>query len=257
MREMSDNMSKAEQLTQLFMRLDAGENLDKVRREAQSFLSTVGPRDLAMAEQLLIQAGVNIELLRRRCLTHVSLLGDQVTRLRSQLSPNHIIRIILAEHEMMLCFLADLEELNNEIQHLPDCSPTSVEIRRLVHIVSHLVAAGDHEFREAEFIFPELERHGYYGPPEIVKTDHDSLNTCKCELAEQAKAASKQVDFAKFKLRLNAAVKYLVPAMRQEIFTEDNLLYPVAIDVISDKAVWDRIKAYCDQIGYCGFDAKL
>jgi DUF438 domain-containing protein len=248
---------KVEQLTRLFMRVDAGESPEKVRREAELFLSTVGPREAAMAEQLLIQSGTNIEQLRRRCLAHISLLGDQVTKLRLSLPVNHIIRIILAEHEMMLCFLADLEELNKEIQQMSYCSPTSTEIRKLVHIVSHLVAAGDHEFREAEFIFPELERHGYYGPPEILKTEHSGLDTCKREIAELAKAASEKTDFGQFKRRLDAAVRYMVPAMRQEIFTEDNILYPVAIEVISNKTVWDKIKASCEQIGYCGFDARL
>lgn len=33
------------------------------------------------------------------------------------------------------------------------------------------------------------------------------------------------------------------------------ILYPVAIEVITNKTVWDRIKARCEQIGYCGFDA--
>jgi DUF438 domain-containing protein len=250
-------MSKVEQLSKLFMRVDAGENPENLRREAQAFLATVGPREVAMAEQYLIQAGVNIEQLRKRCLAHISLLPDQVTRLRSMLPPNHIIRIILAEHEMMLCFLADLEELNSEIQQMNYCAPTSVEIRKLVHIVSHLVSAGDHEFREAEFIFPELERHGFYGPPEIIKIDSAGLDACKRELAELAKAASEKIDFEKFKLRLNAAVKYLVPAMRQEIFTEDHILYPVAIEVITNDNTWEKIKASCEQIGYCGFDAKL
>ena len=241
------------------MRIDAGENPDKLRTEAQAFLSTIGPREVAMAEQQLIQSGVNIEQLRSRCLSHVSLLGDQVHKLRAKLPANHIVRIILAEHEMILCFLADLEELNDDVQQLKYCSPTSIEIRKLVHIVSHLVAAGEHEYREAECIFPELERHGYYGPPEIIKTEQTGLETCKRQLIELAKSASavEKIDFEKFKLRLDAAVKFIVPTLRQEIYTEDNILYPVAIEVITSKAVWDKIKANCDQIGYCGFDARL
>jgi uncharacterized protein len=167
------------------------------------------------------------------------------------------VRIILAEHEMMLCFLADLEELNDEIKHLSYCSSTSIEIRKLAHIVSHLVVACDHEYREAEVIFPELERHGYYGPPEIVKVDYAGLDSCKKELMQLAQGTPDITAFPKFKLHLDAAVRYMVPAMRQQIFTEDHILYPVAIEVIINTTVWDRMKATCEQIGYCGFDARF
>ena len=249
-------MSKVEQLTRIFKRLDAGESPEKVRHEEHQFLSTVGPHEVALAEQSLLQEGVPIEQIRTRCLSHISLLPDQVSRLRSRLPANHIVRIILAEHEMMLCFLADLEELDGEIQQLSSCSPTSVEMRKLAHIVAHLAVAGDHEYREAEVVFPELLRHGYYGPQEIVKSDHPGLDSCKRELIKLTQSESETMTLEKFKLHLHTAVKYMVPMMRQEIFTEDNILYPVAIEVITNKNVWDRIKANCEQIGYCGFDAQ-
>jgi uncharacterized protein len=249
-------MDKVEQLTRLFMRLDAGESPDTVRTEAREFLSTVGPREVAMAEQSLIRSGINVEQLRSRCLTHVALLPDQSYRLRLSLPANHIVRIILAEHEMMLCFLADLEELNTEIQHMSYCAPTSVEMRKLSHIVSHLVVANDHEWREDEVIFPELERNGYFGPSEMVKLDRASHEACKKEMSALTHPSQDKSAFAKFKLHLDAAVRYFVPAMRQQIFTEDNILYPVAIEVITSKSVWDRIKANCELIGYCGFDGR-
>jgi uncharacterized protein len=248
-------MSKVEQLTRIFKRLDAGENPEKVRHEEHKFLSTVGPHEVALAEQSLLRDGVPIDEVRTRCLTHISLLPDQVSRLRAKLPANHIVRIILAEHEMMLCFLADLEELDGEIQQLSSCSPTSVEMRKLAHIVAHLAVAGDHEYREAEVVFPELERYGYFGPQEIVKVDHTGLDSCKRELIQLIQSKPETMPFAKFKLHLQTAVKYLVPMMRQEILAEDNLLYPVAIEVITNHGVWDRIKASCEQIGYCGFES--
>ena len=247
---------KISRLTELFTRLDAGETPEYLRHEASNFLQTVSPQDVALAEQYLLQTGVDMTKMKARCFAHISLLGDQAAKLRAKLPANHIVRTILAEHEMILCFLADLEDLNNEIEQMAYCSPTSIEIRKLNHIVSHIVNAADHRFREDEVIFPELERHGYYGPPEIVKVEQLGVDACKREMAELAQSAGKKIDFSKFKVRLDSAVKYLVPAMRQQIFTEDNILYPIAIEVITDRAIWDRLKSFCDQIGYCGFDGK-
>jgi DUF438 domain-containing protein len=171
-------LDKIEQLTQLFLRLDSGEKPENLRQEARSFLSQISPRDVALAEQSLMQAGADVSKLRSRCVQHISLLPDQVTRIRTMLPSNHIVRIILAEHEMMLCFLADLEQVNAQIQKMPYCAPTSLELRKLSHIVSHLITAGDHNYREDEIIFPELERRGYYGPPEILKIEHLHLFVC-------------------------------------------------------------------------------
>ena len=39
-------------------------------------------------------------------------------------------------------------------------------------------------------------------------------------------------------------------------FQEDNILYPVALDVIKDERIWWRIKQLSEEMGYCGFDAQ-
>jgi DUF438 domain-containing protein len=44
-----------------------------------------------------------------------------------------------------------------------------------------------------------------------------------------------------------------VPALRDHIFKENNVLYPAALEVIEDESVWTRLKQECDKIGYCCF----
>jgi len=65
-----------------------------------------------------------------------------------------------------------------------------------------------------------------------------------------------KVSFDSFKKKLNELVCYIVPLIREHIFIEGNVIFPLALDVIEDKQVWDRIKDVCDQIGYCGYDGK-
>ena len=48
-------MEKVYRLTQLLRRINAGENLEEVTKEAKQFLEMLGPGDLALTERFLLQ----------------------------------------------------------------------------------------------------------------------------------------------------------------------------------------------------------
>lgn len=244
-------MEKIYKLTQLLRRINAGEDLQKVTREAKNFLAGIGPRQLALAEHFLLQCGYSVADLWRLCAAHAEILGDRSAKLKAELGPNHIIQQILAEHAVMRCFLAELDDVNNAIQRADYCSSESTELRRLVHITGHLLACDEHKEREDQVIFIELERHGLYGPAEIVKTEHLVLDMCMCRLVELIRSLE-GTEFSRLKEELDQVVKDLVPTMREHLFKEENLLFPLALELIDDPITWERMKGLCDEIGYCG-----
>jgi hypothetical protein len=48
-----------------------------------------------------------------------------------------------------------------------------------------------------------------------------------------------------------ARARALVGMLREHIAKEDNVLYPMAVRVIRDPAVWAELRRRCDEIGYC------
>ncbi|MEM3522863.1 MAG: DUF438 domain-containing protein, partial [Candidatus Bathyarchaeia archaeon] len=46
--------------------------------------------------------------------------------------------------------------------------------------------------------------------------------------------------------------EYLIKELSNHIYKEDNILYPMALQVIPSER-WDWIKKECDKIGYCCF----
>lgn len=243
-------MEKMQKLTQLLQRINAGEGPEKVAKEAKEFLVTVRPRQLVHAEHFLVRCGYSPADLWRLCAAHASILGDRSARLRAQLPPNHIIQRILAEHAVMRCFLAELEDVNAAIQQADYCSNESTELRTVVHITGHLLACDEHKEREEQIIFLQLENCGLYGPAEIVKTEHLVLDMCMSRLVELIRTAE-DADFDQYKKELARIVDDLVPAMREHLFKEENLLFPLALEVIEDSLAWERMKGLCDEIGYC------
>ncbi len=243
---------KIERLIRLLRRLDAGESLSNIRMEQSVFLATIEPKDICLAEQDLIKSGMAMENMRHLRSSHIQIIGNQSLKLRQSLPPEHVLRRILCEHEMIECFLADLLDVAKTIGEVKYISTTSSEFRKLSHIVHHLMALDQHHEREEQVIFPELERRGYFAPPQITRTEHSdvkkNINHLK-ELIDNCESMS----FALFNRKLNQIVNNVVPMIHEHIFTEDNILYPTALQVIDDESVWSRMKAVCDEIGYCCF----
>lgn len=246
------NKKKIQQLTDILKRLNAGENSAGIKQEAKDFLSTVDPIELSTAEQKLIDAGLAPEDLRHLCSAHLELLDDNVEQIKSALEPQHVIDTLIKEHEIILDFLDRLEKINQKIQKSKSRDDSQEEFDVLKSIVEHLAAAEPHHQREEKVLFPELEKRGVFGPPEIMRIEHEDLRRYKKELKKLTDEILK-TDFSDFKENLNRVAKSIVMILRDHIFKENNILYPTALQVIEEKDVWKRMKDDCDKIGYCCF----
>ena len=243
-------MEKVEHLTQILRRICAGEDIETVVEQTKDFLMAVEQRDVSLAELKLFESNYSVSYLERLCTTHLQLFGSWLSIIKAQLAPNHILAKIMAEHELMLCFLADLEDVNYEIRKMKGCATVTTEFRKLAHIVSHLRALDEHRELEDEIIFLELERRGCYGLLAMVKAEHLCLDISTDELLELVTMAE-EMDFRRFKTELSRVVQFLVPSMREHIFKEDNIFLPIALEIINEPGAWEKMKGLCDQIGYC------
>ncbi len=248
-------MDRIGELARLLERLDNGENPSKVKDEARQFLATVDPYDLTIAQQQLVERGLDLLELQKLCPLHLELLDDQTERLKSRLPRGHVVATLIGEHETILCFLDDLDFVNQSIQAMEVYMPERMEYRRLEHIAEQLLEAEPHHQREEEILFPELEKRGVYGPAAVMRAEHEKLREYKHKLLELVNDVS-QMDFDDFAEQLDEIVKFLVPMLREHIFKENNILYPTALEVIDNAQVWVQLKKDCDRVGYCCFRAR-
>lgn len=248
-------MNKIDKLVGLLKRLNSGEDPESIREEVKEFLASIDPKDLSLAEQKLIEAGLAPEDLRHLCSAHMEMFAGELERMKAKLKPEHIIHTLISEHEKILGFLDELEKLNQIIQKIESYNSEQEEFKRLANIAEHLIGAQPHHRREEEVLFPELEKRGVSGPPYIMKLEHKDLEKRKEELRELVKTADK-MEFSIFKKRLDTTVKFIILTLRDHIFKENNILYPTALQVITDSRVWKKMKTECDKIGYCCFTPK-
>jgi len=245
-------MNRIDRLTELLRRLNAGEDPASVKREAQEFLAELDPKELSLAEQKLIEAGLAPEDLRHLCSAHMEMLGGELERMKANLTPGHVLHTMVSEHERILDFLAELDKVNQAIQKMEIYRSEKEEFEKLMHIATHLVGTEPHHQREEKVLFPELEKRGVFGPPQVMRMEHEDLRRYKKELKEVAETVEK-MGFNTFKERLDTIAKSIILTLRDHIFKENNILYPTALGVIKEGMVWDKMKAECDKIGYCCF----
>ncbi|HAL45670.1 MAG: hypothetical protein A2Y12_19340 [Planctomycetes bacterium GWF2_42_9] len=248
-------MEKARKLADILERVRCGEDPTKIRQQARQLLSTLRLSDISKAHKYLVGTGISLDQLRTLVYAFASILGDQFALLRANLSADHPVRRILAEHEMFECFLADLEIANVLIQDADELTELSSEFRRLAHVAEHLQAIDVHDQREDDLVFPVLENYPCRSICVVLGKAHWRIKNMVSNLT-MAVNNFRQFDQTQFKIQINALSSAIVPILREHIFQEDNILYPVALDVIKDDRVWWRIKQLSDEMGYCGFDSE-
>lgn len=241
---------RVREMTDVLRRLTSEDDHEQTDQDAEDLMRTITPRELSLAEQELLDEGVEPEELGQLCEVHLRALSDEVDDFRAALPAGHPVDTLMAEHEVILEALQELQKVNRKVKRADTLDDE--QAKRLRHIATHLVEAEGHHEREEKALFPQMERRGVTGPPRMMRLEHDELRPRKHDLLELAEGAE-GMSFAEFQKQLDDLTTYLVFNLRDHIFKEDNILYPSAVEVVTDPAVWQEVKAQCDEIGYCCF----
>lgn len=244
--------SRIENLAHILERLNRGGVSEELRGEALELVKGIDPIELSIAEQKLIEKGMNPQNLRHLCDIHMEVLKGELDKVKAAIEPDHVIDTLIAEHERILGFLTQLEKLNSRIQKAESFEESGELISKLAALAENILDAENHHRREENVLFPEMEKRGITGPTRIMRMEHDNLRIRKRKLRETALNAG-EMEFSRFKETVDAAAKYIIFNLRDHIYKENHILYPTALDAIEDKEIWDDMKKRCDEIGYCSF----
>lgn len=253
------NKNKIEELTRVLKRLNS-ENISKeLRNEALDIVKNIDPIELSIAEQNLINEGMNPNDLRHLCDIHMEVLKDELDKIKSKLEVGHVVNTLIVEHDKILEFLTRLEQINSNVQKIDNKNENKDCLNKLVkelnEVIDNILDAEFHHKREEEVLFLELEDMDITGPTRIMRMEHDDLRSKKKAIKELLNCIN-YIGFDDFKERLNELTTYLVFNLRDHIFKENTILYPTAIESIRDDKIWNEMKRRCDNIGYCSFTPK-
>jgi DUF438 domain-containing protein len=216
-------------------------------------MSTITPQDIAQVEDRLIRGGLSAQRVQQLSAAFIlmGLLEGKKNNLRERLTERHVLKKVLAEHDMLRCFVGDLEDLALRIARADFLGDTSGEIRRLSHVTDHLYAMTEHIDRENDVIFPALRAQGWDSLCRSAESDHVYIRSALEDLMKLV-AAHDAIPFGAFKGKLTSVVQTLCPMLKEHLFYEDHVLYPVAVTMIDNPPFWDHVHQVCDEIDYCG-----
>jgi DUF438 domain-containing protein len=231
--------------------LAASQDSETVNADQMEFLGIVGARTLSGEELELAKKGISIDELRKICGRKIE-ASQRNNCLRDCLPYGHLLRIVYAEHDLVLYFLSDLLSIVMSLYRAIGWMAAKKDTDKIVHIMRHLCKMDAHQVREEQIIGPQLAVQGCADLPKRIFGEHKRLHKQRVELKKLVDSIE-QMDFEKWLAAFGEAVQGFVPAVREHIYKEEHILYPESLKVMPAQRVWDDMKNACDEIGLCCF----
>ncbi|MEO0098018.1 MAG: DUF438 domain-containing protein [candidate division WOR-3 bacterium] len=227
---------RREKLKELFRQLHKGKSIEELKREFAPLLKEISAEDIARVEEELIKEGLPREKIQEVCDLHLAVVKERIEE-RREVPVEHPIGTLLVEHEMMLNMAKRLKELvAKEIKE--------EEEKELEGIAHHFKDSEKHYLREENVLFPYLEKHGITEPPKVMWAEHDKIREAKKEFYNALERKDGK--------RLESVADKILELLNSHFYKENNILFPTALKVISEKE-FSEIKKGFAEIGYCCF----
>jgi len=245
------SQDKKRMLKELIKQLHAGASPQEVKERFKQLLESVTPSEISRIEQELVEEGMPREEIQRLCDVHLAVFREHLEKQRTDLPSGHPLNILMEEHKIMLQLAEKLERIADKLHKAGDATHIYDEVHNLQHITEDLKESEAHYLREENVLFPYLEKHGVTEPPSIMWMEHNRIREKKKELYTLIERYD-TVDFQLFKRELREIAKTLNSLLSNHFFKENNILFPVAMQVIA-KNEWKKIREEFDEVGYCCF----
>jgi len=245
--------AKASVIAELLRRIDRGDDIRVLVKDASRIVGDIGPAELAAAELSLLDDGYTPTAVNQLSSAFVLMLGyeQRVSGPKDRFQDVHILQRVTAEHAVFRCLAGELGEATMDLRAMECISDTASEYRRLIHVVEHIGAMKEHFEREDDVILPYLKRLGWANLCAVAENDHAQLRADVNWLTSFV-TAIQVCSPEDSRAELAAGVGRFCSCLLQHLSFEDGLLWPIALVVIDNPAAWRTMKALCEEIGYCG-----
>ncbi|NHV46062.1 MAG: DUF438 domain-containing protein [Candidatus Verstraetearchaeota archaeon] len=238
-------------LKDILKQIHMGIPIEKIKENFQKFLENVSPLEIVKIEQELINEGISREEIQRLCDLHLAIFKEQLEKQKIEITLTSPIGILIEEHKMLQQITEKLIILNEKIQRAENIDLVIEELSQIKHILNELIDAEKHYLREENVLFPILEKHGITEPPAIMWMEHNQLRENKKQLKTLIDNSTR-ISFSDFKEQLSNLINSIKSILDAHIYKENNILFPVAQRVITERE-WIDIREDFDEIGYCCF----
>jgi DUF438 domain-containing protein len=153
----------------------------------------------------------------------------------------HPVHTLMEENRASEEIMGQIDGLLSTIGSPPDEESFKTNQKELMNLLDRLSEIDLHYLKKENQLFPLLEAHNISGPSQVMWAIHDDIRA-------QLKTARNQLSEMKPDEGM-ASLKDVVAAIREMIYKEENILYPMSLETLSDPE-WGRVKRGEEEIGY-------
>ena len=255
MSEHINNQTKRKETLKMLIReLHAGKTVEDVKDEFAALLRDVGATEVAEMEQALIAEGLPEMEIKRLCDVHVAVFRESLDAHPSpETLPGHPIHTFRAENSAAARVLDALQEALDALETRPGAAHRlrsgQAQLEQASARLRELREYEKHYLRKENILFPYMEQHGFTGPSSVMWAIHDDVRA-GWKALDGLLAAGPGDDPAAFNARIVEVFEPLNTAIREMFYKEDNILFPAALEKLSDEE-WRAIRAQEPEVGYC------
>ena len=221
--------------------------MDEVKERFQRLIKDIGPSEIALLEQRLIDEGLPEEEITRLCDVHVSIFKDALDlQPEPEHIPGHPLHTFRAENEVIRKLSTEIRQL---VQQLKDSERvTEEELDKWRQLHTQLLEIERHYSRKENILFPYLEKNGISGPPSVMWSIHDEIRGGLKEITRLLEAASPG-ESAELQQGIPSVVLPTLQAIDDMVYKENSILFPMAQETLTEDE-WKEIFDQSDEIGY-------
>lgn len=241
-----DREARQEILKSIIRDLHDGEDMDILKQRFKDLIKDVDASEIAAMEQGLIAEGMPESEIKRLCDVHVGVFQESLEAQPAPKVPKgHPVYTYTLENRAA-------ENITREIALLLDKAGAKDEdefFRQdqtgLESLITRLADINLHYLRKENQLFPILEQYEITGPSQVMWALHDDIRDA-IRIAREELAASKGHE------AINT-IKYLIKSIDDMVYKEENILFPMALETLSDSD-WQKVAKGEGEIGFAWID---
>ena len=238
----SDPLERQDILKGIIQDLHRGVGLDILKQRFRELIKEVDPSEIAKMEQSLIDEGMPETEVKRLCDVHVAVFQESLDKHEIPRVPaGHPIHTLLEENRAAEAIMDEIEHLLTTIESSSDEDIYAGYVERLQSLVGKLADINLHYLKKENQLFPLMEARGMSGPPQVMWAIHDDIRAMiKDSIQRYAETAVSEAV---------AVTRQLVAAIRDMIYKEDHVLFPMTLDIFTDSD-WNKVKDGEAEVGW-------
>lgn len=245
MSELINNREYRKQvLKELIGELHKGKTIDEVKPRFEELIEGgVTTAEITEMEAALVAEGLPVEEIQRLCDVHAAVFKGSIEDIHKSANPaeipGHPVNIFFLENRVIEDLIVTIED-NLALFKSED---SKAVVKNLKENFDKLWEIDKHYARKENLLFPYLEKYGISTPPKVMWGVDDDIR-------DDIKAVMNLLkDYSGNKEEVIEKAEYALERVNEMIFKEESILFPLAIDTLSEDE-WLQVHKSSKEIGY-------